>query len=301
MNIISKLVRRVKSRLVLQYGRYNQKWLANYYYKHRFHRNIDWENPRGFNEKIKWMSFYSDTTIWSLCSDKYRVREYLFRKGYDHLLVKLYGVWENASEIDFDVLPNSFVLKTNHGCGDVIVVNDKNNVDRDAIVKRIQKYLDTTYGRETAETHYRRIKPCVIAEELLINDSNFSTSIVDYKFYCFSGKPVNCGVFYNRDPYTHQTTSAFFDMEWNFHPEWQRPDKSSKGSPLPRPKNFDYMKRLCKELTSEFPFVRLDLYEVCGKVYFGEFTFTPQGGYGGSLNDNLFVEYGDMIVLPPKI
>ena len=284
--------------IVFIYARNNPQWLANFRYRHSFGRNINWERPTEFNEKIRWMQFNTDTSKWSLLADKYRVREYLIGKGYEDILVNLFGQWDAAEDIDFEILPNSFVLKTNHGYGEVIIVKDKSQINQKKVRDKMRYYLSTPYGYETVEPHYLRIKPCIIAEELLPNDSVFSSSIVDYKFYCFSGEPVICGVYYNRDSKTHETQSSFYDMDWHLHPDWQDPRKKTRCVEVPRPKYFDQMRKLCRDLCSEFPFVRLDLYESCDKLYFGEFTFTPGACSGGSLNPILFDVYGKMINLP---
>lgn len=277
------------------YGRNHQKWLANYIYRRCFGRNINWEYPTGFNEKIRWMQFNSDTSKWTLLADKYAVRQYLVEKGYNNILVPLLGKWSKANDIDFDTLPNSFVLKTNHGYGEVIVIKDKNTIDKKSVCEKIQSYLTTPFGYETVEPHYLKITPCIIAEEYLPNENNFSNSILDFKFYCFGGQPVNCGVYYNRNPKTHETQCSFYDMDWNLHREWQNPCKKTLSLEIPQPHNFEYMKQLCYELCKDFPFVRLDLYESNGKVYFGEFTFTPAGCTGGSLNPSLFAQYGELL------
>lgn len=294
---IHKFFKSISYRCAIFYGRYNQKWLANFFYKSVFDRNVNWEKPKEFNEKIKWMQFMTDTSLWTLCSDKYRVRQYIESKGYKELLVKLYGVWDNPDDIDFDKLPNKFVLKTNHGCGDVFIIEDKSKADLIKIRKDLNRYLKHSYGYETAEPHYTKMRPCIIAEELLENTSSFSNTIVDYKFYVFSGTPVNCGVYYNRNEETHTTYSSFYDMDWRKHPEWQNPNKKTESGDVPRPINLAYMIQLCHDLAGDFPFVRLDLYECNNKVYFGEFTFTPAGANGGSLNPSLFEHYGELIDL----
>lgn len=280
---------------IYRYGRSHPQWLANYMYRCSFGRNINWDHPIEFNEKIRWMQFNTDTSIWTLLADKYTVRKYLKEKGYEHILVKLLGKWDNADDIDFGALPNSFVLKTNHGYGEVIVVKDKKNIDEKSIRERMRTYLATPFGYETVEPHYLLIQPCILAEEYLPSDISFSKSILDYKFYCFGGQPVNCGVYYNRNIQTHETQCSFYDMNWHLHNEWKNPRKGAKSIEIPEPENFDEMKNLCYELCKDFPFVRLDLYESNKKIYFGEFTFTPAACTGGSLNPSLFSKYGELI------
>ena len=168
-----------------QYSKKDPKELAEILHRKYFKKDIDWKNPRDFNEKIRWLQFYTNTDEWSRLADKYVVREYVREKGYGDILVKLYGKWDKARDIDFDSLPNSFILKTNHGSGEIIAVKDKRKVDLEKIRRKMQKYLDTPFGIITAEPHYLKIKPCIIAEELLVQDGGISSSLIDYKFFVF--------------------------------------------------------------------------------------------------------------------
>lgn len=262
------------------------KEYADSLYKKKFGRHINWNNPTEFNEKIRWMQFSTDTSLWTQLADKYRVRKYLEEKGFSNILVKLYGVWNCSKDIDFDELPNSFVLKTNHGSGEVIVVEDKQSVDFNAICEKMEYFLHTPFGFRTAEPHYLQIKPVIIAEEMILNDSTWSNSLVDYKFYCFKGEPFCCAVFFNRDIEKHQRFAEIYDMEWNRHDEWLRegylPDRAVD---IPRPKCLDQIVETCHKLAADFPFVRMDFYVKGEKYFFGEYTFTPAACGGGAFNN----------------
>lgn len=212
-------------------------------------------------------------------------------------MVKLYGVWKNADEIDFSQLPSSFVLKTNNGCGDTIIVNDRNNINEDRIRTKLKHSLASTFGLNSAQIHYSRIKGCIIAEQLLENDSEFSSSIVDYKFFCFNGEPLICGVYYDRSANSHDTNSTFYDMKWVRHDEWRNPTISSVPKDIPRPHKLNEMIGVCRNLTHDIPFVRLDLYYINNIIYFGEYTFTPAACDGGSLNPKIFDWLGSMITI----
>lgn len=279
----------------------NPKELASFLYERSFGRPINWDNPVEWNEKLRWLQFYTDTTIWSELADKFKVRNYVEQKGYGNHLVTFYGVWEHASDIDFTSLPESFVLKTNHGFGEVIVVEDKSKIDIEIIRAKMDEYVNTPFGNETAEIHYLKIQPRIIAEEYLVSDVSFSASIVDYKFYCFNGKPIICGVYFNRDPKTHKTSSVYYDMNWNRKPEWKNPKLKQYDIEIPCPQNFDLMKKACKDMCNAFPFCRLDFYESGHKMYVGEFTFTPASCSGGSMNPELFDQLGGLIPLTKKI
>ena len=287
----------VYKHLFFLYGKKYPMWLANRQYKKIFGRSINWEHPTEMNEKIRWMQFYTDTSRWTELADKYKVREFLIEKGYGDILIPLLGMWNDAREIDFTKLPDSFVLKTNHGCGDVFVIKDKSTADLKKICRKIQYYLRTPFGYANAEHHYLGIPPCIIAEKLLLNDSSFSSSMVDYKFYCVGGEPYCCAVFYDRDPATHHTNSTFYDMQWKRHDEWRASHIVTPPKDIPCPTTLDHMIQACRDLASEFPFVRLDFYESQGKLYFGEFTFTPAALSGGSLSKDICMTIGSMINL----
>ena len=169
----------------------NRKWavndpkkLANYYYKSMSGHDINWENPQDISEKINWMKFYSDTSRWTELADKYKVRAYVESKGLKDILVKLYGVWERPEDIDFTSLPDSFVLKTNHACGTVLLVEDKNKLNFQETLETLRSWMKMRIGIETVEPHYLSIKPMIIAEEYL----NKGSQLIDYKLFTFRGK-----------------------------------------------------------------------------------------------------------------
>lgn len=253
-----------------------QKW-ADELYRLSFGRCINWDNPKDMNEKQRWIQFKTDTTEWTKLADKYAVREYIESMGMSDILVDLYGVWYDADQIDFAKLPKSFVIKTNHGCGEVMLVKDKSTINEDQVRAKFKEYLNTPYGHQAAEYHYLPIRPCIIAEELLEDNTGLSTSLIDYKFFVFHGEPQACAVFFNRELGTHNVAYGLYDMNWvcieNSNKHTVEPD----GVFLPKPQTLNKMIEACRCLAKQFPFVRLDFYEVNNKLYFGEFTFTPSG------------------------
>ncbi|MDE7412467.1 MAG: hypothetical protein K2N05_01575 [Muribaculaceae bacterium] len=280
---IKSLIKSIKRSYITKFC--TPKKLAEFLYYNNFGRKIDWKCPTEFNEKIRWLQFSTDTSKWTLLADKYLVRKYLEDKGYGDMLVKLYGVWENAENIDFDKLPKSFVLKTNHGCGSVYVIKDKTKIDLNTIKNELNKSLSEKYGINTAEPHYFPIKPVIIAEEILFQDGNLSSSMIDYKLYCTYGEPQFCAVMFNRDIECHKYDIRLYDNNWqNISHLLGKYSHTNLGlTEIPRPKNFEKMKNFCRDLCKEFPFVRMDFYETDGKLYFGEFTFTPAACTGAPL------------------
>jgi hypothetical protein len=251
------------------------KEATNYIYYRKFKKHIDWDNPKDLNEKIQWLKIYSDTSKWPDLADKFKVREYIKSKGLGHTLNDLYAVWDSVDKIDISDLPDSFVLKKNSGSGDILIVQDKFKYTN----KEIQKYFNkfNVYGIPTAEPHYFKIKPCIIAEKLLVDKYN-SSSLMDYKFFCSQGEPIFINVYSNRT-----LDNAFINMYdpcWKWMPEalFSSEHKKKNQHPIPIPQSFEEMKSMSKLIAIDFPFVRIDWYEIDGKPIFGEITFTPCAG-----------------------
>lgn len=269
-----------------------------FYYK--FHRKANFEKPSDMNEKINWLKFYGDTSKWADLADKYKVREYVESLGLGDTLVKLHGKWDDANDIDWDKCPDKFVLKVNNGSGDVLICTDKSKLDKSAVVEKYNKLVKMKYGDVSGEPHYAFIKPCIIMEELLdlTKQSGDSTSLIDYKIWCFNGKPYYTWVTWNRSG--HSANAAIYDMDWQYHREWSVFTHSfPEGTyQLPKPKAFDRMMDVAAKLSAEHPVVRVDLYEVDGKIYFGELTFTSLGGFMDFYTQEFLDMCGKIIKLP---
>lgn len=266
---------------------------------YKFHRMPNYEHPTDLNEKINWLKFYGDTSRWPNLADKYKVREYVKSLGLEDLLVKLYGHWEKASDIDWSTLPKKFVLKVNNGCGDILICRDKDKINKEEVVAIYDKLVATKYGDVTGEPHYAKINPCVIAEEFFdISKQPIKTSsLIDYKIWCLNGRPYCVWCAWNRSK--HGTDVGIYDLDWNYHPEWSVfTEEYRKGKEiLPRPKNLDKMFEIASKLSADFPILRVDLYEVDGKIYFGELTFTSLGGFMDYLTPKLLLEMGKKVNL----
>lgn len=273
----------------------NREWKRKYGYK------IDWTNPININEKMQWLCCYGDTSKWSKCSDKYRVREFLKEKGLEHLAVKLYGVWESANNIDYESLPDQFVLKCNHDSGTCFFIDKSKSYDKQKINKSLNIALNKKFGYIHGETYYNKIKPCIIAEEFLTNNSNhFSTSLVDYKIWCFDGKPFCFWTCHNRTK--EHTYVNVYDLNWNVHPEYSIfTDHYRDGNgTVPKPQTYEQMLEAASILSKGFPEVRVDFYEVNGKLYFGELTFMTLYGQIDFYTKEFLIELGNQCKLPIK-
>lgn len=273
----------------------NHLWQGQYGYK------IDWNNPQNFSEKMQWLACFGDTSLWSLCADKYRVREFLKQRGLEHLAVPLLGVWNKAQDIDYDALPEKFILKCNHDSGTCIIVDKNKPYDKFQINSYLNETLKKKFGYIHGELYYNKIKPCIIAEEFLEDHScSFSKSLVDYKMFCFDGKPFCTWACHNRDK--HCTYVNVYDIDWNVHPEYSIfTDHYRDGEGrVPKPKSYEQMKEAAAILSKGFPEVRVDFYDVDGKLFFGELTFMAQGGHPDYYSKEFLKLMGDQCVLPNK-
>ena len=246
-----------------------------------FQKKFPWDDPVTLNEKINWLSGSSDTSLWTKYSDKYEVRNYISSIGLQDILTECYGLWENVDDINFSELPSSFAIKCTHDCGSTIVVEDKSCADIGAIKEKIRKHLSQKMGYDTCEPHYTHIKPRIMAEEMLNIDSSISSSIVDYKFWVINGKALCCMLVYDRMPENlggHYVLDLYSLRPWKqtegLISEYDRRYKKI----MPPPDNLEDMISIAEKIGKGFPQVRVDLYNIKGKIYFGEMTFTSQGG-----------------------
>lgn len=258
--------------------------------------------PQDLNEKILWLTLHSDTKEWSRLADKYEVRGFVKDCGLEEILVKLYGLYYSMDEVEFNKLPNAFVLKPTHGSGDVVVVKDKLRVNLEEVKNKIQNGLDEYICTSAAELHYTKIPHRVIAEELLVNDSlsaKYSSTLIDYKIWCFNGRAEYIWVCMNRFVKNKDGAEVMtYDRAWNAHPEYCRvtPD-FSLAEPMPRPNGYEHMLQVAEKLAENFPVVRVDLYNLNGKIYFGEMTFTSYGAIMDFYSDEFLQLAGSMIDL----
>lgn len=277
-------------------GRHPKFILSLKYYR-AYHRMINLKEPKLFHDKIIWMSLHTDTSKWSELADKYAVRNYVKSIIGEKYLTKLYGVYASPDDIDFDALPNRFVLKTNNGCTSNIIVRDKAALDIEDAKSRLRFWLSVPYGELSGQPHYTRITPkCIIAEELLVQPECPDKSLYDFKFNCFNGEPVSCVAYPERKEGTHMMSKMIYDMDWNPHPEYYDHSKPVNLKSMPKPDTFEDMRIIASKLSQGFPFVRVDLYSVGDGPKFGELTFTP--GIDAFYSLEYQKALGDKIQLP---
>ena len=264
-----------------------------------FHRFPNWKDPKTFNEKIQWLKLYDRNPEYVSLVDKYTVKQIVADKiGAEHIIPTL-GVWDRAEDIDWEKLPDRFVLKTTHGGGNngVIVCKDKNTIDKAAVIERLSeglKHDSAAYGREWV---YRDVRPRIIAEQY-IDPAPDVQDLPDYKWYCFNGEPKYCQVIQDRST---KETIDFFDAEWN-HQEFTglNPAAGPAAVPPARPANLDIQIRIARELSKGIPYSRIDLYETGENTYFGEITLFPNSGLGVFTPEHYNELLGQLIQLPGK-
>lgn len=285
MRILSKL-----DRFVFNYARglgmfdvLSDEQFIKLLWKKRFHNSINLDNPVTFNEKLQWLKLHDRKAEYTIMVDKYEAKKWIAEKlgeGED-FIVKTYGVWNKFEDIDFNVLPDKFVLKTTHDSGGIVVCKNKQQLDMKKAKNMINTSLHRNYYKWGREWPYKNVKPRVIAEQYLEEKAHTEIEgLTDYKFYCFNGQPkflyVSKSNFINGKK---RDLISVYDLNWELTP-FQRDDHESLPYIPKKPVGFEKMVELSKKISKNIPFLRVDWYEVDGKLYIGELTFYPGAGFG---------------------
>ena len=243
-------------------------------YRYITHKPLHLNPPITYTEKLQYLRIYvyPKNPLVIQCAGRVCVREYLKEQGYEKILITCYGIYDRFEDIDFDALPNRFVMKCSHASGWNILVRDKATFDKEAAKKKFHHWLKSNYGKKTVEMHYAPIKPQIIIEEFL---GDGKTLPVEYKIHVFNGVAKNLYVVSGRGEdirydQLYIDWTPFDESQFN---GWKKSDKTPA-----KPACFDEMVKIAEELSKPFPFVRFDLYEINGKIYFSEMTFTPAKG-----------------------
>lgn len=249
------------------------------YLRHKFKENtgetLDLENPQTFNMKLQWLKLHDRNPLYTTLVDKYAVKEYVSEHiGAEHVIPVIGGPWWSANDIDFDSLPDQFVLKCNHDCGSVVVCTDKSKLNVNAVRRKLADALGKNYYLQSREWPYKDVRPCIFAEQYMVDDSG--RELKDYKFFCFNGKPKCLFIATDRMNEGMETRFDFFDMDFN-HLPFTNGHPNAEVQPE-KPAHFDEMKFLAGKLSGGIPQVRVDFYEAENEVYFGEMTFYHWGG-----------------------
>lgn len=258
---------------------------------------LDLNDPQTFNEKLQWLKLYANKSEYTNMVDKALAKEYVRPLIGAKYVVPTIGVWGKPEDIDFEKLPNQFVLKTTDGGGSegVIICKDKSLMSKDVIISKMYKALKQNIYGMLREQPYKNIKKRILAEQYLSDcDNSVNGDLNDYKFYCFDGKVTFCEVITGRRT---KKQIDFFDLNWN-HQEFTFDGYDFADVRPLKPDCFDEMVEVASKLCKDKPYSRIDLYVVGGKVYFGEITFFPASGFRGFHPNIWNKRLGDMITLP---
>jgi len=251
----------------------SDKMYLKYRYKKVFGKKLNLKNPQTFNEKIQWLKLYDRNPAYHNMVDKYEAKKFVADIIGEEYIIPTLGVWDSFDEIDFDKLPEQFVLKCNHDSASVVICKDKKRFDFNQAKVKLTKALRQNYYRfENRQWVYKSIIPKIIAEEYLKDDNN--PELNDYKFFCFNGQVKYIQVDFDR--FTNHKRNIY-DTNWNFQ-NFEIQYQSDKNHLIPKPKKLDEMISIATKLSADIPHVRVDLYFIENKIYFGELTFYHGGG-----------------------
>lgn len=243
-------------------------------YRYITHHKLNLKNPIRYTEKLQYLRLYTYPTmnLVSKCAGRVSVRDYVKSSGLEKYLINVLGIYDTFDEIDFDKLPNQFAMKCSHASGFNYICYDKSTIDMKQLRKKFNKWLKTDYGKKTVELHYSKIKPQIIIEELMLDNNKLPT---EYKIHVFNGKAKSLYVVTSRNVDIRYNNyyidwTPFDGSQFN---GWKKTDKE-----LEKPSNLAELKHIAETLAAPFPYVRVDLYDINGKIYFSEMTFTPAKG-----------------------
>lgn len=263
-------------------------------YRANFGKKLNWEDPRTYNEKIQWLKRYDRKLIYTTMVDKYEAKQFAAERIGDQYIVPcLGGPWYSFDEIDFDALPDQFVLKTTHDCGGVWICKDKSKLDRKRAKEFLRQHLKRNYYWSGREWPYKNVKPRIFAEAYL---SELEDDLRDYKFFCFDGVPKLMFVASERQSETQETKFDFYDMDFNHLPIINGHPNST--NPIRCPECFERMKELASVLSAGIPHLRVDFYECGGQLYLGEMTFSHWSGFVPFQPEEWDEKIGSWISLP---
>ena len=271
------------------------KMYVKLYFRLRLGRKLDMHNPVTLNEKLQWMKFNYRFPLQTIVSDKLLVRSFVARKVGNEYLIPLLGKWDSFDDIDFSKLPNKFVLKCNHDSGGLVICKDKDSFNVSKARKIINASLSTNFYYIGREYQYRNIVPKIICEQFISDGDNIP---IDYKIYCFNGQPD--AILVCKDRFSNESHKAkyyFYNQEWKFLP-LNKGDDISGDPKIEKPKNFETMIKIASVLSSEFYFARIDLYNISGKIYFGEITLCPNSGFDADITYSTDLAFGRKLFIP---
>lgn len=291
-----KLIRKRETRLKLLrlLDFVPDKTMIKLQYRIKTGRKLNLKNPKRYTEKLQWYKLYYRDPLITRCSDKYQVRQYVKEKGFESILNTLYGVYENPEDIEWRDLPDSFVIKHTNGSGNNLFIKNKMEVDANYVMGVIDSWSKKRSSKGGREWGYYNVPSRIIIEKMLERDEN--NDIPDYKFFCFNGKAKYLYVMIDYVDDHSKGKCSFFTPEFEQLP-YRRSEYMAIDSEIPKPACFEEMVRIAEVLSKAFPHVRVDLYNMKGKIVFGELTFYPASGYTVFEPDEFDLILGDSFEL----
>lgn len=277
------------------------KWMDDELYLKFFYRvvigkRLNLDNPQTFNEKLQWLKLHDRKEIYTTMVDKYEAKKYVAERIGEEYIIPTLGVWDSFDDIDFDSLPNQFVLKCTHDSGGLVICRDKSRFDKKAARKKINRSLKSNFFWFGREWPYKNVKPRIIAEKYM--EDTRSSDLKDYKFFCFGGMAKCYKVDFDRFKEHH---ANYFDMDGNLLPFGEKICPPLFDRKLNTPRNVEVMHQLAEKLSSQVSFLRVDFYDVDGNTYFGELTFYPASGLGQFTSDEWNQKLGEWIPVGGEI
>ena len=259
-----------------------------------FKKKLNLKNPQTFNEKLQWLKLYDKKDIYTMMVDKYEVKKYIANTIGQEYVIPTLRIYDKFDDIDFSKLPKQFVMKCTHDSGGLVIVKDKAKLDKEKAKAKLEKSLKYNYYYGGREWPYKNVKPRILVEEYM--EDAETQELRDYKFFCFDGIPKFMFIATGRQK--NDTRFNFYDLDFNLLPFIQ--GHPNDESPNLKPKNFDKMLELSKELAKDIPHVRVDFYEINNKVYFGELTFYHYSGFTRFEPEEWDYKLGELIKLPER-
>ena len=258
-------------------------------------KKLNLKKPETFTEKLNWLKLYNRNPLYIKLVDKYAVKKYVADIIGEEYVIPTLGVWEKPEDIDWDNLPNQFVMKCTHDSGGLVICRDKVKLDKDAAIKKLQQSLNYDYYIAGREWPYKSVPRRIIAEKFIEPEPNVN-DLPDYKWYCFNGEPKYCQVIQDR---SRDEKIDFFDTEWNHQEFIGLNPKARHADKLPsQPENLSTHIKIARELSKDIPYARVDLYDVGKRIYFGEITLYPGCGFGTLDPEEWNYKLGSLITLP---
>ena len=269
------------------------KLYLKFYYRIKMGTKLNLKNPKSFNEKLQWLKLYDRNPLYTKLADKYEVREYIKNTIGEEYLIPLLGVYDAFDEIDLKKLPNKFVMKCNHDSASVIICKNKLNFNYTDAKKQITRSLKSNYFWGGREWVYKNIKPRIVIEKYMKNKDDSDLS--DYKFFCFNGKVKFFKIDFDR---FNNHGANYYDLNKKIMRFGEKVCPPNYNKKIEMPESLNKMIELAEKISKGMIFTRVDFYNINEKIYFGEITFYPAGGFGKFIPEEWDYKIGDMLKIP---